>query len=212
MATQTGRQVRVEIAATYSAEKTVSEVTNASPGVATSTAHGLADGTIGYFKDVAGMDEINGVAHSVSSPLTDSFTLEDENTTKYGDFTGGKFVPVSTWATLSTSTGYQISNAEADKLDATTLLDRIKQEEAGLLGAQSVSIDGFSDAQNAAVALIRAAALAGDYVVVRITLKNGERRIFRGQPGLPGESLSVGQKATSQVTFSVKGKVGMLPA
>lgn len=212
MATQTGRQVRVEIAATYSAEKTVTEVTNANPGVASSAAHGLSDGAIGYFKDVVGMDEINGVAHSVNSPTTNDFQLEDEDTTTYGDFTGGKFVPVATWVTLSPSTGYQISDATPDKLDTTTLLDRIKQEEAGLLSAQSVTIDGFSDPQNAAVKLVRAAALISDYVVVRITLKNGERRIFRGQPGLPGESMSVGQKATGQIAFTVKGKVGMLPA
>jgi hypothetical protein len=31
-------------------------------------------------------------------------------------------------------------------------------------------------------------------------------------PSLPGESLSVGQKATGSLTFSVRGKVGMLVA
>lgn len=212
MANPTGRQVRVEIAATYDAAKTVTALTKANPGVATSAAHGLVDGTIGYFNNVVGMDEINGVAHSVNGPLTNTFDLEDEDTSTYGTFTSGDFIPVLTWSTLSLATAYNIPNAETDKLDGTTLLDRIKQEQAGLLGAQNVTIDGFSDPQNAAVKLVRAAALKGEYVVVRITLKNGERRIFRGQPSLPGESLSVGQKATGQISFAVKGKVGMLPA
>jgi hypothetical protein len=37
MSTQTGRNVRVEIAATYDTAKTVSAVTKANPGVASST-------------------------------------------------------------------------------------------------------------------------------------------------------------------------------
>lgn len=213
MATQTGRNVRVEIAATYSAAKTVSAVTKASPGVATSTTHGMTDGAIGYFSDdTAGMDEIAGGAYSVDAPGASTFNLESEDTSSFGTFTSGTFTPVATWATLSTSTAYNISGGEPDKLDTTRLLDRIRQNETGLLAEQSVSIDGFSDPQNAAAILCRNAALAGGYVVVRITLSNGERRIFRGQPGLPGESMSVGQKATSSIAFTVKGKVGMLPA
>ncbi len=211
MSTQTGRQVRVEIAATYGAAKTVSALSKANPGVASSATHGLTDGVIGYMNSVVGMDEVNGVAFSVSNPLAGTFELEDEDTSAYGTFVSGDFVPVATWATLSVATSYKISDANPDQLDTTTLLDRIKQQEAGLLGAQTVQIDGFSDPQNAAVKLVRAAAKAGGYVVVRITLANGERRIFRGQPGLPGEDLSVNQKATAGVSFTVKGAVGMLP-
>jgi len=213
MATQTGRNVRVEIAATYSAAKTVTGVTKASPGVATSTSHGLTDGTIGYMSDeTAGMEEIAGMAFSVDSPAANTINLEAEDTTSYGTFTSGTFVPVSTWTTLSTSTSYEISDSAADQLDVTTLLHRVKQNEAGLLGAQTVTVNGFSDMQLSAISLIRAAAKSGGYVVCRITLNNGERRIFRAQPGLPGENMQVGQKATNSITFLVKGTVGVLPA
>lgn len=213
MATQTGRNVKVEIAATYAAAKTVTAITLADPGVASSTAHGLANGTVGYFADdVAGMVQIAGAAASVANQASGTFELEGEATTGYSAFTSGTFVPVATWATLSTSTGYEIPNAEADDLDVTTLLDVIKKSEGGLLAAQNVTISGFSDAQNAAVILCRKAALAGGYVVVKMTLNNGERRIFRAMPSAPGESMSVGQKATSSVGFKVKGRVLMLPA
>ena len=214
MATQTGRNVRVEIAATYDAAKTVTGVTKANPGVVTtSVAHSMVDGTIGYFSDAtAGMDEIAGGAFSVDGPVSATFNLEGEDTTSYGTFTSGTFLPVLTWSTLSNATSYSIGGGAADKIDTTRLIDRIKQEEAGLLASQTVSVDGFSDAQNAAVILCRNAALANGYVVVRITLSNGERRIFRGQPSLPGESMSVGQKATGTLEFTIKGKVGMLPA
>jgi len=213
MSTQTGRNVRIEVAATYSTPKVVTAVTKASPGVATSTSHAMADATIGYFDDpTAGMDEIAGGAYSVDAPATNTFNLEGEDTTTFGTFTSGNFVPVATWATLSVATGYSIDGGAADTIDTTRLLDRIKQQEMGLLAAQTVNVDGFSDAQNAAVALLRAAALVAGYVVVRMTLSNGERRIFRGQPSLPGEQMAVGQKATATLQFTVKGKVGMLPA
>jgi hypothetical protein len=214
MATQTGRNVRVEIAATYSAAKTVTAVTKASPGVAASAAHGMTDGTIGYFSDdTAGMEELAGAAFSVDSPITGNFNLEGEDTTTYGTFTSGTFIPVATWTTLSTATSYEISDSAPDQVDTTTLLSRIKQQEAGLLAAQTISFGNLSDAQLSAFTLIKNAAKAnGGYVVGRITLSNGERRIFRGQPSLPGESMTVGQKATNNLTILVKGFVGMLPA
>ena len=50
-----GRGVRVEIAATYAAAKTVTALTLANPGVATSAAHGLANDTVGYWTITSGM-------------------------------------------------------------------------------------------------------------------------------------------------------------
>ena len=214
MATQTGRNVRVEIAATYGAAKTVTAVTKASPGVATSTSHAMTDGTIGYFSDdVAGMEEIAGAAFSVDAPATNTFNLEGEDTSTYGTFTSGTFIPVASWATLSTATSYEISDSAPDQIDATVLLRRIKLQEAGLLANQTITFGNLSDAQLSAFTLLKNAAKTnGGYVVGRITLSNGERRIFRGQPSLPGESLSVGQKATNNLQILVKGFVGMLPA
>lgn len=212
MATQTGRNVRVEIAATYATAVPVTALTNASPGVATATAHAQVDGTIGYMDDVVGMEEIDGVAFSVSAPDTNTFALEEYDTTDLGTFVSGDFVPVATWALLSPATSIEISEASPELLDATRLIDRIKQQEIGNLNAQTVTVGGFSDPRNAAVILVRNAALAGGYVVMRTTFPNGERRIFRGQASIPGESLAVSQKATGSMTFTVKGFVQPLPA
>lgn len=213
MTAVTGRGVRVEVAKTYGSAVTVSAITKASPGVATATSHGLTDGTIGYFSDdLAGMDELAGSAASVSAPATNTFELEQRNTTNFGTFTSGTFTPVTAWSTLSKSTAYNIPNATADELDVTTLLDTVKKTEAGLLAAQNVSIDGLSDAQSEASLIVSAAAEAATAIVVRITLKDGQRRIFRGVPSLPGEQLSKGAVGTSQLTFQTRGRVSLLPA
>lgn len=211
MSVPKGRNCRVEIAATYAAAKTVTAVTKAVPPVVTSATHALVEGTIGYFDTAAGMDELLGQAVSVDATATNTFNAEGLDSTGFGTFTSGTVTPVATWLTLSSATSYDIPEGAADALDATTLLDRIKQEQAGLLAAQSVQLSKFSDMQLPALAIVRAAALNDGYIIVRITLSNGERRVFRGQPGLPGESQSVAALATSGFGIKVKGQVLFLP-
>jgi hypothetical protein len=117
----------------------------------------MANGTIGYFSDTTeGMNELAGAAFAVANQATSTFELQAENTTSYGTFTSGTFTPVLTWSTLSTATSYSIGDAAADQIDTTTLLDRLKQSEIGLLASQTVTIEGFSDPQSAAALLIHA--------------------------------------------------------
>jgi hypothetical protein len=214
MSTQKGRNVRVEVAATYTAAKTVSTISLAAPAlVTTSVAHAMAEGTIGYFSGVTGMTEIEGQAASVDTTLASTFLTEGISTVGYGALSGTcSFTPVATWTTLSTSTSYQIGGGEADQIDTTTLLDVVKQSDVGMLAAQSVSFDSFSDPQLAAMVLLEAAAVSGSYVVMRITFPNGERRVFRGIPSLPGESVAVSAMATGSFSVTVKGRVLKLPA
>lgn len=212
MSVPKGRNCRVEIAATYAAAKTLTAITKAVPPVVTSSAHAMAEGTIGYFDTVVGMDELVGQAGSVDATATNTFNAEGLDSTNFGTFVSGTFIPVATWLTLSSATSYQIPEGAADELESTTLLDRIKQNDTGLMAAQNVQLSKFSDMQLPALALVRAAALNDGYIVVRITLSNGERRVFRGKPGLPGEDLSVGALATSSLGIKVKGQVLFLAA
>lgn len=213
MSIQKGRNVRVEVAATYAAVKTVSGITKANPGVATSAAHGLTDGAIGYMSGITGMVELEDQVISVDAPVSATFNLEGLDTTNFGTMTGTcSFTPVATWLTLSNSTRYSLGGGAADELDKTTLLDISKKVEFGMNAAETVSIDGFSDPQAAAAGIVEAAARAGTDVVFRITLNNGERRVFRGQPSLPGEELGVNAIATGSFNVAIKGRIMKLPA
>lgn len=213
MAKQKGRNVRIEVGATYDAAKSITGISQADPGVASSAAHSLAEGTIGYFSNVEGMTEMEGQVASVDNTATGAFDLEGIDTTNFGTFTDTcQFTPVATWLTISNSTGYQIGGGDADALDSTTLLDNVKQEEAGMLSAQTVSVDGLSDPQLAAMKLVESAARSGTYQIFRITFKNGERRVLRGQPSLPGESVAVSAMATGSFSIKVKGQVLKLAA
>lgn len=207
-----GRNVRVEISKTEAAAKVVSAVTQASPGVATSTAHALTDGSVGYFGTVSGMAQLEGQAARVDTVLTDSFALQGINTTGYPAYTAGTFVPVSVWSTLSRAASYDIGGGDADQIDTTVLLDVIKQTANGLLAAQSVKFDLKLDTTDEeALTLVRAAALSQAYLVFRITLSDGCQRIFRGQPSLPGEDVGQGALGTGTFNVTVSGAVLFLP-
>lgn len=208
-----GRNVRIEVSKTETTAKTVTTVSLANPGVASSTAHGLTDGSVGYFDGVTGMVNIDGQAVRVDAPTTDAFTLQGINTTSYPAFTAGTFVPISVWSTLSRAASYDAGGGAADKIDTTVLLDSIKQEANGLLAAQTVKIDlKLETTDEEALGLVSAAALSQDYLVFRITLADGAQRVFRGQPSLPGENVGQGALGTGSFEVTVKGMILRLPA
>lgn len=204
-----GRGVRVEVAASYSVAKVVSAITLANPGVVTSAAHSMTDGTVGYLSGISGMVQLEGMACRVNAPAANTFELESLDTTALSAFTGTcSFTPVATWATLGIATGYNVGGGEAEKLDNTTLLDDIKQELNGLLASQSVSINVNAETFNsAAMALVEAAARNATSIVFRITLKDGSVRVFRGEPSLPGEDVQKGAIGTGSFSVTVKGFV-----
>lgn len=214
MAFVKGRGIKVEIALTYGTTKSVTAITNASSGVATSTSHGLTDGTVGYLSAVGGMVQLEGQAVRVDNPVTNAFDLQGLNTTAYSAFNGtATFTPVATWATLAECDEYSFSDATADKIDVTCLIDVVKQQENGNLAAQDLNLKvKATDTPSAAMAACISAAMAGTAVVARITLPNGAVRVARFEPSVPGESVAAGAVGTGSISGSVKGLALMLAA
>src|SRR5690606_25377222 len=206
-----GRSVRIEVGYTEGAPLTVLGVTQANPGVASITGHGLAVGSVGYFSAVEGMDQLDGQAVRISdagSPSVDNFGLETIDTSEFSDFASADFVPITAWRTLAQSTQYQLGGGAPRTEDVGTLLDTTEKLETVKLAAETVPIDLRSlEADNDALTKIRQVARASGECVIRITLARGAQRIFRGQPSIPGESLTQGATGTGQLTLTVKGQI-----
>ena len=208
-----GRGVRVEVAATFGAAKVVTAVTKAATGVATSTAHGMANNTVGYFEAVAGMVQLERQACRVKNSAANAFDLQGLNTTQYSDFVSGNFIPVATWQTLAEATSYRFGGGSAEKLNATRLIDIVTQEELGNLPADSLNLGVLAqDTPSAAMLLFEAAVQTQGLCVVRITLGNGAVRVCTVEPGLPGEDVQQGQLGTGSIDAAVKGLVLKLAA
>jgi hypothetical protein len=74
--------------------KTITAITQASPGVLTSNSHGFSDGDEIYIDSVGGMVELNNRNFKVANATTNTFTLQDLfgndiDTTDYTAFTSG---------------------------------------------------------------------------------------------------------------------------
>jgi hypothetical protein len=208
MAVVKGRGIAFEFAATYGTAINVTAVTLANPAVATATAHGQANNTVGYFNNVSGMVQLEGQAVRVKNQATNTFELQGLNTTAYSAFTAGQFIPVATWHTLAEATSYSIGGGEAEKLDATTLIDVVKQEEAGLLAPQSLTLNILAqDTPSTAMAALQSLAQSGAKMVFRVRLPNGAVRIGYGEPSLPGEDVQRGQLGTGTLSVTLKGVV-----
>ncbi len=212
MGTLVGRNVRIEVSKTEGTAKDVTAVTAADPAVATSAAHALSNGAVGYMKDVTGMVNLDGQAVRLSAVDTNTFTLQSVDASQFPAFTGGDLIPITAWSTLARSSGYSIGGGDAAKQDDTCLLDTITQEINGLLAAETVTINIKKQTiDEEALQLVRKAARNQAYLVWRITLVDGSMRIFRGQPSMPGEDVQVGAIGTGSLSVTVKGAVLYLP-
>ncbi len=211
MTTTIVQNVKLEVALTYSAAKTVTAVTLANPGVATSSAHGLANGAVGYWTTTGGgMPQIEGQATRVYNQATNSFDLQSLDTTDYSAWvTGGTFTPVSTWGTLSEATSFSYGGGSANELDDTKMLDVIEQKVFGILPADVANVGLLSQTYSGTVmAFIKSAAMRKQYVVFRLTIgQDGAVRVLRGMPSRPGEDFQRGQLATGSFQIAVKGQV-----
>jgi hypothetical protein len=58
-------------------DKVITAITQANPGVITSTAHGFSNGDEVFVDAIVGMTELNGRNYRVANVTTDTFTLED---------------------------------------------------------------------------------------------------------------------------------------
>jgi hypothetical protein len=204
-----GRNVKVEIATTYAAADVVTAITAANPAVVSSTAHAQANGTVGYLTGVVGMEEIEGQAYYVANTTANTFEMKGFDASSYAAATAANAIAATAWATLSQATSVSIAGGEASQQDVTTLINRVRQNESGMMAAQTVTMDGFSIAGgNTALTTIRSAAQSNGYVLVKMTYQDtGDVRVFRGQTGMPGESTSIDAPVTTSMSFTVKGQV-----
>lgn len=203
-----GKNVKIEVALTFGAAKVITGITKANPGVVTSTSHALTANTIGFLSGLVGCEEIEGMAVSVGNPTANSFDLTNVNTLNFGTAaTAGNFTPVLTWATLNPSTSLSISVADPTSLDVTTLIDLSKQEDYGMLGAETATINILSPAvSDTALTFIENAARSFTDCVFRVTFPGGQRIVWRGLPTAPGVDMSMDAAATGGINCKIRAR------
>jgi hypothetical protein len=196
----------VAIGSAYGAAKTISALTNASPAVATSTAHGFTEGDIVVL--TSGWSRLNGKTVRVGTvPTADTFQLEDidtSSTTLYPAGSGvGTAKEVTTFTQLSQILSSATNGGEQQFLeyqfleaDAQTRIPTFKSA-AGLT---------FSIADDPTLAGYIAAAAANDdreARALRVSLANGSFIYYNAFVSLnKTPSLTVNELMAVEVTLS----------
>jgi hypothetical protein len=198
-----GIGVTTEIQKTLGSALTITGITKANPGVVTSTAHGLLDGTVVVFTVTAGMVELDGQACRVANKTTDTFELEGIDTTDYSTFSAGTCKEVTVWSTLSNATNVSAPEAEPPDISVTTLIDTQEQIEPGLVGAIKGSIDALFNPGLEAMTLVRGYTRARTAAALRVTWASGEEWITNAKWAAgEGFQASQGQAVTSPFSFT----------
>ncbi|MNQ89593.1 Phage tail protein [compost metagenome] len=114
-----------EIASALAASKTVTAVTNASPPLLTSTAHGLATGD--YVVLTSGWGKLNNRVFRITIGTANDFTLQGVDTTSTTTYPAsqgiGSFKKVTTWVPISQITEVSFSGGEQQFLTFAFLED-----------------------------------------------------------------------------------------
>ncbi len=199
MTTIVGRNVKVQVALTFSAAANPTGVSKANPAVATLAAHGRQVGDVGFWSVSAGMTELDQQAVVVTAAPSGTFDMAGLDSTGYSTYTAGSITFAATWGTVSEAAGYTVGGGAANQLDDTRLMDVKTRNVAGMLPSQDLSIDVKQQEINgAAMSFIESAAKNGTPVLIKITRGNQVLRVAYGVPSIPGESAAAGALATGQ--------------
>jgi hypothetical protein len=150
------KNVAVSMESGIAAAKTISGITKASPGVASSTSHGYSNGDI-IILDIVGMLQLNGKVVRVASVTTDTFALEGVDTTNFDTFTSGTAQKLTLGTSITTATTINSSGGDFDFIDVTTIHDNAKKQVPGLPSAVSYQFDNIWDAADAGLLAMKAA-------------------------------------------------------
>lgn len=171
--------IAIAVESARGAALTISAITKASPGVATSTSHGLANGD--YVLIAAqGMSQIDARVFRVAGVTTNTFNLEGEDTTNYDTFTSGAAYKLTFGTTLSTLVGVTASGGDFDFIDVTTIHDNVRKQIPGTASPSVYSFESLWDVSDAGLVALKAASDAQAQKAVRFSFANGQKLLFSG--------------------------------
>lgn len=175
--------VAVAMQSALGSNLTISGITKASPGVVSSTAHGLSNGDF-VILTVVGMRQVNGRVFRVANKATDTFELEGENTTNYDSFSSGVANKVTFGTSITTATSVTASGGDFDFIDTTTIHDSVKSQIPGLANPSSFSFENLWDVSDTALVAMKAASDAQAERCFRFTFgSGGQIMVFNGYVG-----------------------------
>jgi len=209
MAVRLPNGVVLALATAYGSDLTVSAVTNASPAVCTSTAHGLANGDFVVF--TSGWSRATGRVFRVSAVTANTFALEGfdtSSTTTYPAGSGtGTVKKVSTWTQVSQILDVQSSGGELQFTTYSFLEQDFETQIATQASAQSLAITIADDPSLAGYIALKTAGEARAERALRATMPDNSLILYNGTVGFnETPSMSKGNVMSVNASFSLANR------
>ncbi len=199
----------VSLATTMGTAKTVSAITNASPGVATSTTHGFTDGDIVIMS--SGWSNLNNRVVRVDNSATSAFDIEGIDTSSVTLFPAGSGSGTATEITAFTQItqimGFATSGGDQQFATFSFLEQSFETQIPTITSAQTITIDIADDPSLAGYIALKAAADARATRALKIAMPDGSAIYYYGYVSF-NETPTVSKGAVMQVkaTFSLLGR------
>lgn len=190
---------------TYAAAKTITAITNANPGVATSTSHGYTSGDILLLSMPSRLDSR---VVRVDNELTNTFELEGVNTTsttRYpSGFGVGTAVEVTAWTSLSQVADSQSTGGEQQFYQWTYLEDARQRQRPTFKNARALTLTMDYDPALSWHDALVAADEAGSVYALRAVLPTGVTLYYGVYVGFDGQpTLTINQNMQTTCTFAL---------
>lgn len=200
------KNVAVAMESVRAATKTITNITKANPGVATSTAHGYSNGDI-VILEVQGMYQVDQRVVRVAGVATDTFQLEGIDTTLFDTFTSGTAAKLTLGTSITTATGINADGGDFDFIDTTTIHSSQRSQIPGLPNAATFTMDNIWDVSDAGLIAMKTASDSQSKKAFVFTFgTGGQKMYFAGYVGaslLPGGSAQ--QLVTTQTVVTMEG-------
>lgn len=197
--------VAIAMQSAIAATKTITAITKASPGVASSTAHGYSNGDY-VLLAVQGMFQVDARVVRVASVTADTFALEGIDTTNFDTFDSGTVAKLTFGTSVTTATSLSASGGDFDFIDTTTIHGNTKTQMPGLANPATYSFDNVWDVSDAGLIAMKAASDAQSMRAFKFTFgAGGQIMVFAGYVGanlLPGGSSQALVTTSTVITMT----------
>jgi hypothetical protein len=198
--------VSIAMQSAIAAGKTLTAITKAPTGVASSTSHGYSNGDWVYI-EALGMYQVNNRVFRVASVATDTFQLEGEDTQLYDAFTSGTAYKLTFGTSITTATNLSTSGGDLTYIDTTTIHGNQRTQMVGATNPIVYTMDNIWDVSDAGLVAMKAAYNASANRAFKFVFgTGGQIMVFSGNVGAPLlPSGSAQQLVTTPTAITMQG-------
>lgn len=199
--------VGVDVETALGTPLTITGISKANPAVVTYTGTDPANGDLVKF-DVTGMTQLHKRVGRVANVNAGSntFEIEDEDSTNYGTFVAGTATPVTLGVSMTTVQDVDSGGGEPEYKDISTIHDQIRREVPTVVSAFNLRFGCLWDMTDAAHQELKQATLELTERVIRIRFSNGVVMLGNAYVSAAGVPTGSAQDVVkTNVAFTMQG-------